>query len=75
MIFHNSLASGPHLLLLRIHLVEWSNRTGIEHYTTIEQNEYRVYLPNAQHYAQFALQWEHEKFYIHTEKSSAKKFQ
>lgn len=64
MVFPDSTHSGIELLLLRRALINWSETTRIPHSVSIEDNEFRVRFEQEQHYTQFALQWEHPRFYI-----------
>jgi hypothetical protein len=67
MTFPNSADTGPTLLLLRVNLVKWSQRTGIKHDFKLDDRlGLIVTLPQEQDYTQFALQWELDRFHIHT---------
>jgi len=64
LVFPDSTTSGSRLLILRLSLLNWTRSTGIPHEGYVENNEYRVRLPEDQHYTQFALQWDWDRFYI-----------
>jgi hypothetical protein len=67
MTFLDSAHSSPTLLLLRVNLLVWSQRTGIQHDFRLDSAlGLIVTLPQEQHYTQFALQWEHDRFHIRT---------
>ena len=69
MTFPDSTDSTPALLMLRVYLVQWSERSGIAHDLQLDKDlGLIVTLPKEQHYTQFALQWEHGEFHIHTHK-------
>ena len=56
--------SGLELIQLRRNLLYWSEQNNIPHSVYVENNEFRVRLELEQHYTQFALQWEYQRFYI-----------
>jgi len=62
---------GIELLFLRRHLLYWSEQNNIAHTVHIEDNEFRVRLPEELHYTLFALQWQGPEFYIQQEKIAA----
>jgi len=65
LIFPEAADSSPALLMLRVYLVLWSQRTGIKHdFRLDDPRGLIVTLPLEQHYTQFALQWDHGEFYI-----------
>jgi hypothetical protein len=74
MTFPDSTDSTPALLMLRVYLVQWSQRTGIAHDLILDKDlGLVVTLPKKQHYTQFALQWEYDEFHIHKSKKYIKK--
>jgi hypothetical protein len=74
MTFPDSADSTPALLMLRVYLVQWTERTGIEHDFRLDKElGLIVTLPKKQHYTQFALQWDHGEFHIHKTKKIYKK--
>jgi hypothetical protein len=74
MTFPDSTDSTPALLMLRVYLVQWSQRTGIAHDLQLDKElGLIVTLPKLQHYTQFALQWNHGEFHIHKSKKICKK--
>lgn len=67
MTFPEAADSSPALLMLRVYLVQWSERTGVEHDFRLDDiRGLIVTLPQEHHYTQFALQWEYGDFHIHT---------
>jgi len=64
LIFPDSSSTGIDLLLLRIKLLDWSQRNNIPHSSTVENNEFRVRFERELHYTQFVLQWEHPRYLI-----------
>jgi hypothetical protein len=71
MTFPESAHSGPTLLLLRVNLVKWSQRTGIAHNFRLDEvRGLIVTLPQEQHYTQFSLQWDLDRFHIHTTRTT-----
>jgi hypothetical protein len=69
--FPSSQETGIELLHLRRCLLYWSEQNDILHTVHIEHNEFRVRLPEEQHYTLFALQWQGPEFYIQQQKIAA----
>ena len=69
--FPSMMDHGIELLIIRRHLLFWSEQNNIPHTIHIENNEFRVRLPLEQHYTQFTLQWQGPEFYIVLEKIAA----
>ena len=70
MTFPNSAHTGGTLLLLRVNLLQWSIRNSIKHDFRLDSTlGLIVTLPELQHYTQFALQWEYDRFHIHKSKN------
>jgi len=71
LVFPSSTDYGIELLILRRHLLFWSEQNNIPHTCTVENSEFRVRLPKQQHYTQFVLQWQGPEFYIVPKKIAA----
>jgi hypothetical protein len=59
-----SQQSAAALLLLRYHLIQWSQRADIAIEESVINGEFRVSLPRPRHYTQFVLEWTGPEFML-----------